>query len=168
MNICQMCTHNGQKNEDDDFTCNIKCDEYLEFAALPIYEAAPDMYEALKVVQDYLGAINLDENGIFKTVVNDALSKAEGGKHLPKLKGIALNSNKVFCRNCKYFYNKEPDSVRGNMWYNHFCRTNPAKVALSYTGDIELAEEKLYRFCRDCNPDCACRKFEPSTEGRSF
>lgn len=59
MNICQMCTHNGQKNKDDDFACDIKCDEYLEFVILPVYKSAPDMYEALKEVE-YSAVLDLD------------------------------------------------------------------------------------------------------------
>ena len=77
MNICQMCTHNGQKNEDGDFTCDIKCDEYLEFVILPIYKAAPEIYETLRAVKSYLELAGISQ-GIYHLVC-DALSKAEGG-----------------------------------------------------------------------------------------
>lgn len=50
MDICKMCVHRMPAEGDDNFKCNKKCDEYIEFVALPIYEAAPDMYEALKAL----------------------------------------------------------------------------------------------------------------------
>lgn len=92
MNICQMCANRIPTGNGDNFKCNKKCDEYLEFVALPIYGAAPDMYEALKDLlesYDVLMELVLPANSVVAGAVKgafinidkarQALRKAEGG-----------------------------------------------------------------------------------------
>ena len=53
MDVCEMCAHHIKDDDDDIYCCNqANCYEMIEFVALPIYEAAPDMYEALKAIID--------------------------------------------------------------------------------------------------------------------
>lgn len=97
MDICEMCAHRTPGKSEDDFNCNKKCHEYIEFAALPVYDAAPDMYEALKELE-WSGIYEWDEYDanhccpVCEALIHDphkpdcllwqALSKAEGGSNL--------------------------------------------------------------------------------------
>lgn len=88
--FCKMCAHHF-KDSDGDIYCNqANCHEGIEFTALPIYEAAPDMYEALKEVMawwevhqydttgDY-GEYNLyDIEPDFVTTAREILERIEG------------------------------------------------------------------------------------------
>lgn len=50
VDICEMCAHRIP-SESNDFNCNKKCDEYMEFVVLPVYESAPDMHEMLQQLE---------------------------------------------------------------------------------------------------------------------
>ena len=77
-----MCANRIQGTDEDNFKCNKKCDEYIEFVALPIYEAAPDMYEACLSALGLLAVENPGELPKImeqvKTTLIKALRKAEG------------------------------------------------------------------------------------------
>lgn len=75
------------------------------------------------------------------------------------------------CTRCKHFLNKEPDSVRSDVWYNHLCKASPLPVDYDpYDGRLKpwdvndfgmryFAREP-YKYCRDVN-DGTCAKFDP-------
>ena len=78
MDFCNLCFYfNNHGKCTNPSACHNE-EEMEGFILKPIYAAAPEMYEALKVVQEYFGAIDLDNDGILKSVVRQALAKAEG------------------------------------------------------------------------------------------
>lgn len=83
MDVCKMCVHHLKDEDGDIYYNQANCNEYLEFIALPIYKAAPDMYEALQMIDQKCShcpicrepkALGHDKH----CPVGQALSKAEG------------------------------------------------------------------------------------------
>lgn len=63
---------------------------------------------------------------------------------------------KTICANCVFHVAKDQDSVRKDMWYNHFCNAQPEEAKLDIvTG--KMVEVRL-PFCRDIN-DGNCKLF---------
>jgi hypothetical protein len=80
---------------------------------------------------------------------------------------MGTKANKLtVCIECAHFINKEPDSVRSEVWYNHLCKASPLGTAVDpYDGkrkpvlknDLgrDVFREDRYRHCRDVNQgDC--------------
>ncbi len=64
------------------------------------------------------------------------------------------------CYECGHFKNLEPGSVRADIWYNHLCMASPSERWVSpTTGKEETEKGQDYQYCRDINPDDACKKF---------
>jgi hypothetical protein len=60
----------------------------------------------------------------------------------------------VLCKNCRFLLNKEPNSPRRDVWYNHLCLASPVVRLDFYDGP-----KKEFKFCRDVNTDGHCPKF---------
>jgi hypothetical protein len=80
---------------------------------------------------------------------------------------------KSICTKCVNFFNKEPDSVRKDVWYNHLCKADPLPTDIdpydgnrkpfthNAMGDKCFTEDK-YSFCCDINKDGNCNNFNHS------
>ena len=74
------------------------------------------------------------------------------------------------CTQCVHFINREPDSPREQVWYNHLCEATPLPTKVDpYDGKTkpygsndlggEYFTENQSRYCRDVN-DGTCPKFQ--------
>jgi hypothetical protein len=68
----------------------------------------------------------------------------------------------TICTKCKYFHNKEPNSVREHVWYNHLCKANPLPTKVNPYNGVKMAygvndlggeyfSSDVYKNCRDIN-----------------
>lgn len=76
----------------------------------------------------------------------------------------------TFCKTCKHHIAAEQNTVRADIWYNHFCAASPrvsvtdpvtGKGGYSETNDLGRAviTDNKYRYCRDVN-NGDCQLFE--------
>ena len=66
----------------------------------------------------------------------------------------------TICFECRFFHNKEPNSPRKNVWYNHQCIASPLSKSINpvtgYYTDVS------FKYCRNVNTDGQCSKFKES------
>jgi len=78
------------------------------------------------------------------------------------------------CTRCVHFVNREPGSVREDMWYNHLCKATPLPVRIDpydgkekhySTNDLgkEVFSRDEFQYCREVN-DGQCPKFKSHYE----
>jgi len=77
----------------------------------------------------------------------------------------------TICTECEHFVNKEPDTHRKDIWYNHFCLAHPLPIEIDpYDGKPKSAShnslgmkhftDRPLGYCRDFNHG-DCKEFEP-------
>lgn len=77
----------------------------------------------------------------------------------------------AICKKCVHFHNREPGSVREDVWYNHVCLAAPLPTAVDpYDGKVKAYgtnhlggryfTDVGFKHCRDVNPDGRCRFFQ--------
>lgn len=77
----------------------------------------------------------------------------------------------TICNRCTHFLNKEPDTVRKDLWYNHFCKASPLKKKKDfYDGKVKSVKinsvgvgvftDDNYAHCSDIN-NGNCELWEP-------
>lgn len=80
----------------------------------------------------------------------------------------------IICKYCKHFLNKEPDSPRSSVWYNHLCKASPLELATDpVTGEqgylqknslgMAYVTSDQFQFCREVNHG-DCDLFESAIE----
>lgn len=74
------------------------------------------------------------------------------------------------CFRCKFFLNKEPNTPRADVWYNHLCQKRPLLKGINpvtgkpqYIASNDLGQyhytDQEFVFCRDIN-NGNCQDFE--------